>query len=266
MALAEAEIAAREDYITLDGCKIFMLRGGKGSPVLYLHGARGGGQWLPFMRRLALQHEIIAPEHPGFGRSDTPDWCDNIHDVAYFYLDLLKHLGLKQVHLVGSSLGGWIATEIAVRSTERLASLTLIGSAGLHLKGVEKPDTFLWTQEEATRNLFADQSLAEKALSMPVADDELGRQMKNRFATAKLAWAPRFYDPHLHKWLHRIDVPTTILWGAEDQLIPAVYAERFRELIPGSTVQIFKNCGHVPQIEQPEAFAAALETSIRRAA
>jgi pimeloyl-ACP methyl ester carboxylesterase len=266
MAVASADIGPREEYITIAGCRTYLQRGGKGAPVLYLHGASGGGKWLPFMERLAADHEVIAPEHPGFGRSDTPDWFDNIHDVAYFYLDLMQALGLKDVHLVGSSLGGWMACEVAVRSTAWLASLTLIGSAGLHLKGVARPDTFLWTREEAARGLFHDQALAERMLDAPLADDELERQMKNRFATARLAWAPRFYDPHLHKWLHRIDVPTAVFWGAQDQLVPPVYAERFRELIPGATVRYFEACGHLPQVEQPAAFAEALAKFVGRAA
>ncbi len=266
MAVASAETARREQTITVAGCRIHLLRSGKGAPLLYLHGAGGGGKWLPFMEQLATRHEIIAPEHPGYGRSDTPDWFDNIHDVAYFYLDLLKALDLDGVHLVGSSLGGWLACEMAVRSTARLASLTLIGSAGLHVKGVARPDTFMWTPEEAVRGLFHDQALADKMLAAPVSDDELEWQMKNRFATARLAWAPRFYDPHLHKWLHRIDVPTAVFWGAQDQLIPPVYAERFGELIPGATVRTFEACGHLPQIEQPQAFVAAFTAFVGGAA
>ena len=264
--VAEAAVAPREEYVTIDGCKTFLLRGGKGKPVLFLHGARGGGNWLPFMAKLAASHEVIAPEHPGFGRSDTPDWWDNIHDAAYFYLDLIKALKLEDVHLVGSSLGGWIAAEIAVRSTAKLASLTLIGSAGLHIKGLARPDTFLWTPEEGIQALFHDKSLAEKMLAVPVSDEELERQMKNRFAAARLAWAPRLYDPHLHKWLHRIDVPTAIFWGKQDEYIPTAYAERFAELIPGAKVQYFDKCGHLPQVEQPDAFVKALESFIRGAA
>lgn len=264
--VAEAAVTPREEYITVDGCKTYLLRGGKGQPVLFLHGARGGGNWLPFMAKLAEQYDVIAPEHPGFGRSDSPDWWDNIHDTAYFYLDLIKAMNLDKVHLIGSSLGGWIATEIAVRSTANISSLTLIGSAGLHIKGLARPDTFLWTPEESAMALFHDKALGEKMLAAPVSDEELERQMKNRFAAARLAWAPRLYDPNLHKWLHRIDVPTAIFWGREDEYIPTAYAERFAELIPGSTVRYFDQCGHLPQVEQPDAFVSALESFIRGAA
>lgn len=108
------------------------MRGGEGAPLVVLHGA-SGAMWLPFMDKLMRRFDVIAPEHPGFGESDTPDWLDTIHDIAYFYLDFLAELKLDGVHLVGPSLGGWIAAELAVRSTARLASLTLADAAGLYV-------------------------------------------------------------------------------------------------------------------------------------
>src|SRR5262245_2395196 len=138
--------------IAVRGCNICLMRGGAGQPLMVLHGASGAGTWLPFMRSLADKFDVIVPEHPGFGSSDTPDWLDNIHDLAYFYLDLLDQLDLAKVHLVGVSLGGWIAAELAVRSTERLASLTLVDAAGIHVPGVEQIDTFLRTDEQRIRS------------------------------------------------------------------------------------------------------------------
>src|SRR5438067_388757 len=105
--------------ITIDGCRIRLMRGGTGSPLLVLHGAGGGGAWLPFMDQLAQNFDVLVPEHPGFGDSDTPEWLDNIPDLANFYLDFLRELNLNSVHLVGLSLGGWIAAELAVRNTSR---------------------------------------------------------------------------------------------------------------------------------------------------
>src|SRR5215470_10542621 len=101
--------------VTVRGCNVGLMRGGAGQPLVILHGASGAGTWLPFMRSLADSYDVIVPEHPGFGVSDTPDWLDTIHDLAYFYLDFLAALDLDRVHLVGVSLGGWIAAEIAIR-------------------------------------------------------------------------------------------------------------------------------------------------------
>ena len=118
--------------LAVRGCNIRLMRGGAGRPLLFCT-ARGGANWLPFMAAGAA-FDVIVPEHPGFGASDTPDWLDTIPDLANFYLDFLDQLDLKDVDLVGLSLGGWIAAELAVRNTQRLASLTLAGAAGIHVK------------------------------------------------------------------------------------------------------------------------------------
>src|SRR6266705_1130518 len=143
--------------ITVNGCNIALMRGGNGPPLLVLHGASGAGAWLPFMAALADTYDVIVPEHPGFGTSDTPEWLDNIHDLAYFYLDVLDQLDLRAVHLVGVSLGGWLAAELAIRSTQPLASLTLVDAVGIHVPGVDQIDTFLRTDEQRIRDFFYDQ-------------------------------------------------------------------------------------------------------------
>ena len=151
--------------ISIRGCTIGLLRGGAGRPLLVLHGAGGAGQWLPYMADLAARHDVIVPEHPGFGSSDTPDWLDNIHDLANFYLDVLDQLDLAGVDLVGYSLGGWIAAELAVRNTQRLASLTLVGAAGIHVPDVAQVDIFLRNDEQRVRDLFHDQKRADAMLA-----------------------------------------------------------------------------------------------------
>src|SRR6185437_1236568 len=237
---------------------IALRRAGIGKPVLLLHGAADGGQWLPFMSDLAAHHDVIAPEHPGFGASDTPAWLDTIPDLANFYLDLLDQLDLADVHLVGFDLGGWIAAELAVRNTRRLASLTLVGAAGVHVPGVAQVDPFLRTDEQRLRDLFHDPACADdlvKRARQPELED-IG--LKNQTTTARLIWQPRGYDPQLAKWLHRIDVPTLLVWGANDRVYPPDYAAAYQKLIPGAQLAIVAECGHLPHIEQQPAFFAAL--------
>jgi pimeloyl-ACP methyl ester carboxylesterase len=245
--------------ISIRGCNIGVLRGGSGNPLLVLHGASGAGSWLPYMADLAARHDVIVPEHPGFGASDTPDWLDTIHDLANFYLDFLDQLDLTRVDLVGFSLGGWIAAELAVRNTRRLASLTLVAAAGIHVKGVEQIDPFLRTDEQRIRDFFHDPRRADEMVERLLRPELEDIGLKNRTTTAKLVWQPRGYDPHLHKWLHRIDVPTLLVWGANDRLFPKDYAFAYQRLIAGSKVAIIPDCGHLPQVEQRQAFIAALE-------
>jgi pimeloyl-ACP methyl ester carboxylesterase len=255
----------RHGFETVAGCRVSVQRAGAGAPLLYLHGARGAARWLPFMAALARHFEVIAPEHPGFGRSDTPAWLDNVGDLAYFYLDFLAALGLDRVNLVGSSLGGWIAAELAVRDQGRLGTLTLSAPAGIHVKGVQKGDVFLWSREQLARNLFADPRLAEAMLAERPSEEEQDLQLKNGLTVAKLGWQPRFYNPDLAKWLHRITVPTLVLWGDADKVIPPAYGPAFRALIPGASLQVVAECGHLPQIEKPDAFVAAVTRFIQSA-
>ena len=263
MSATIAPVVPREEYLTVDGCRTYTLRGGEGPPLLYIHGAGGGGVWQPWMNRLAQRHEIICPEMPGFGRSDTPEWFENIHDVAYFVLDLMAKLDLRDTQVVGHSLGGWIATEAAVRDTARMAGLTLIGPAGLHVQGVPKPDIFLMTPEEMARARFHDPALVAAALAEAPDEAALDRALKNRFAAARLMWAPRGYDPHLAKWLHRIRIPALVVWGAQDAILPAEpYAAHWAGLLPQGAARLIGPAGHSPQIEQADAFCAALESFI----
>jgi pimeloyl-ACP methyl ester carboxylesterase len=245
-------MGGRETFETVAGCKIRLLRGGKGSPLLYLHGARGGGVWMPFMEKLAGHFEVFAPEHPGFGSSETPPWLDTVGDLAYFYLDFIEQFGFKDLTLIGSSLGGWTAAEIAVRNCSRLQSLVLSCPAGIHVKGVPKGDIFLWPNEMLIRNMFHEQKFADAMLT-PEPDE--AQQMvlaKNKLTTARLGWQPRLYNPHLAKWLHRISVPTLFLWGDDDKVIPPAYGPAFRDFIPDSKLVVFEKCGHIPHVEKME--------------
>jgi pimeloyl-ACP methyl ester carboxylesterase len=242
--------------VTIDGCELSYLRAGRGEPLLFLHGAAGIAGWMPWMEALSQRFDLIVPDHPGFGRSSSPEWLDNIHDVAYFYLDVIRALGLGRVHLAGNSLGGWIVAEMAVRCTAQLRTLVLVSPAGLRLPGVRKFDIFAASPEANVRAAFHDQAFADRVLAAPPPD--LDTQLKNRFAVARLAWQPRLYDPHLAKWLHRIDVPTFVLWGADDGVIPAAYAGEFGRLIPGASVRIVERCGHLPHVERPDVFISAV--------
>jgi len=243
--------------ISVRGCAIAVMRRGAGRPLLILHGAADGGAWLPFMTELAAAHDVIVPEHPGYGASDTPAWLDTVSDLANFYLDLLDQLDLSGVDLVGCDLGGWIAAELAVRNTRRLASLTLVGASGIHLSGIAQLDPFLRTDEQRIRDHFHDGARADAMLARLLrAENDVG--LKNQTTTARLTWQPRGYDPHLAKWLHRIDVPTLVVWGTNDRLLAPDYATAWQTRIPGAKLAVIPECGHLPHIERASAFVAAL--------
>jgi len=240
-----------DTFVEVDGCKTHLRRGGAGDPLLFLHGASGAPVVMPFMEKLAQRFDVLVPEHPGWGRSDEPEWLENIHDVAYFYLDFLNHLNLKNTTIVGSSMGGWIAMEMAVRDTSRIKSLVLVSPAGIASPGVLPADIFLMAPEEMVRNLFVDQKLDRKSTAQP---EDVDISLKNRHTTARLAWEPRLHDPHLGKWLHRIRVPVKIVWGRQDQILPVGFVDEFKRLMPRAQVHIVEKCGHLPHAEKADEF------------
>lgn len=247
-----------DSFDVIDGCRVRIMRKGSGAPLLFLHGASGAARWLPFMDALAHEYDMIVPEHPGYGASDDPDWIESVGDLAYFYLDVIDHLGLGPVHLVGNSLGGWIAAEMAVRDPSAMRSLVLVAPAGISVPGVARNDVFLWSPEETAKNLFHDPAWAER-MPMPANDDEVMIALKNRMTTAKLGWSPRFHNPHLRKWLHRVKAPALILWGDDDRVLPPDFGPAYRDLIPGATLEVIPACGHLPHVEKaPEVAARTL--------
>jgi pimeloyl-ACP methyl ester carboxylesterase len=247
-------VTFQESFVDIDGCRTHLRRGGSGEALLFLHGASGAPAILPFMEALARRFDVLVPEHPGYGLSDEPEWLDNIHDTAYFYLDFLKHLDLERVTLVGSSMGGWMAMEMAIRDTSRIKSLVLVSPAGLAAPGVQPADIFLMAPEDVVRRLFHDPKLAEARLAEPVTPESIDLSLKNRHTTARLAWEPRLHDPHLAKWLHRIDVPVQLIWGEHDRILPVQFVETYRKLLPKAEVAIVKGAGHLPHAEKPEEF------------
>ena len=240
-----------DSFVEVDGCKVHLRRGGKGDPLLFLHGASGAPVVMPFMEKLAQRFDVLVPEHPGYGKSDEPEWLENIHDMAYFYLDFIKKVGLKNLTLVGSSMGGWMAMEIAVRDTSRLKSLVLVSPAGIAAPGVRPADIFLMPPEVLVRNLFVDQKLAEARLAAP---EDVDASLKNRHTTARLAWEPRLHDPFLPKWLHRIDVPVKIVWGREDKILPVGLGHELKRLLPKAEMHVMDNVGHLPHAERVDEF------------
>jgi pimeloyl-ACP methyl ester carboxylesterase len=229
---------------------VSLRRAGKGPPLLYLHGADGYSQWLPFFDALAEQYEVLVPEHPGYGASDDPPLIRNVSDMAMFYLDFLEALDLRDLHIVGHSMGGWIAAEILIREQSRAKSLTLISSAGIRVEGVPSGDIFIWNREELLRNIFYNQAYADIALSLQPTEQQIDTMLKNRFTSTKLGWQPRWYNPDLEKWLHRIKRPSLIVWGEDDKVMPSAYAGLWHERLPGARLAMIEKCGHVPQVEK----------------
>jgi pimeloyl-ACP methyl ester carboxylesterase len=246
----------RESDLTVLGTRVRMLTGGSGDPLLYLHGSGDLGLWLPALSGLAELYKVYRPDHPGFNASDDRAGIDSVHDLAFFYLDLLDEIGAERVALVGSSLGGWIAADLATVEPRRVSRLVLVAAAGVRAE-VPTPDAFTLSPAQVAELLYHGDDLRSLAVQQAerIEDDpeRLRRFLRNRIATAHLGWNPYMHDPKLLERLHRIGAPTLILWGAQDRMLPIGYAHRWAELLPKAELEIVEDAGHLPLVEQPEA-------------
>lgn len=244
-------------------------RGGTGDPLVYLHSAGGEGEGLDLLDKLAERFDVIAPMFPGFGESEGIEQIDDMEDGVFHLLDLFDQLDLAAPAIVGMSLGGWMAAELATRYPERVSKLVLVNPAGLYIEGAEIKDLFGRSPAEMAEDLFADQShpMAQMMHQMATAMSDAGGsrgavpfelikpQLQTMAATARLAWDPYLHNPKLRKRLHRITAPTLIVRGADDTLIPAEHAETYAREVPGARLVELPNAAHLIAIERPNDLA-----------
>jgi pimeloyl-ACP methyl ester carboxylesterase len=244
-----------QQTITLHDIEIGVTRKGSGKPLVLLHGGGGPIAAMPFADRLAERFEVIAPTHPGFDNTPIPDRFDDIKDLAFLYLDLMDALDLGDAVLMGFSMGGWTAAEMAVMTTERIAKLILVDAVGVKPGGREDrdiADIFALRPENLAKLMWHDTANAPDPAAM--SDEQMQVMVSNRTALAMYTWDPYMHDPRLQHRLHRIDVPTLLIWGESDGLVTTDYARAYRDMIPGAVLEIIAGAGHSPQTEQPKAF------------
>jgi pimeloyl-ACP methyl ester carboxylesterase len=242
---------------TINGIKTEWVEKGRGRPLLFLHPGIGLDRAAPVLDRLAERARVIAPSHPGFGGSEQPPWFNSIDDLAYFHLDLLDELDLKDTIVVGVSIGAWIAAEMAVKSTARLSHLVLANAVGIKPGDRETrdiADIFAVTEKQFNELAYFDPKRGERDYAK-MADADLRIVARNREATARYAWSPYMHDPKLTRRLHRIDVPTLLLWGTADRILSEEYGRAYSAAIPGARFETIERAGHFPHVEQPEDFA-----------
>ena len=242
------------------GARIEILERGQGRPLLFLHPGIGIDATAPVLDRLAARARVIAPSHPGFGRSEQPKQMTTVDDLAYFYLDLMEALDLRNVVLVGVSFGGWIAAEIAVKSTERIGHLVLADALGIKIGDRETrdiADIFALTEAQFNERAYFDPAAAKRDYpALPEA--ELVAIARNREAMARYGWSPYMHDPKLKGRLRRIRVPTLVLWGAADRIAAPDYGRAYAAAIPGARFMLMERAGHFPHLEAPDDFARSV--------
>ncbi len=249
-----------EEVAKVAGTELQIVKGGQGEPLLLIHGEMGHPGWMRFHEALAQDYALHIPLHPGFGKSEPLDWVMNMRDMAGWYLEALDDLGLGQVNAVGFSLGGWLAAEMATMFPGQFKKLVLVGAAGIKPPVGEIFDMFLVVAKEYIEACVLDPAKTRefKQLSPDEPTPEQAEAWEAaREAAARLSWKPYMHYPGLPYLLRRLKrLPTLIVWGRDDPIIPLSAADVYHTSIEGSRLAVLDDCGHLPEIEKPEEFVS----------
>ena len=246
--------------LSVAGSSLEVVERGRGRSLLFLHAGEGLAPERPWLDLLARRYRVIAPWHPGWSSSPLVDGIGVVDDLAYLYLDLAAELGLEDAVLVGACFGGWVATEIMVRSTARFSRLVLVDPLGVKFSGRDQrdiTDMHALPLAEYLKLAWADPAKGEVDFTK-LPDSELAAIVRGREAFALYGWKPYMHNPRLKHWLHRIDRPTLLLWGAEDRIVTPAYGENWRRRSARDGHSGSPGAGHFPHWEQPEAFVDKL--------
>jgi pimeloyl-ACP methyl ester carboxylesterase len=256
----EAVRGVTSGRLTIAGIEIEYVDRGRGAPLLYLHGGAGIEADHPFIDLLAKSRRVIAPSHPGFGRSSLPDWIDSVDDMAHVHLELMDRLKFDSADIVGMSLGGWIAAEMATKTPERFPRMALIGPIGVKTGPTDRldiPDIFAMPESELNQLRFHDPDKYRLDIAS-ISDDALAIMVRNNETLALVAWEPYMHNPKLRHRLHRAKMPVLLIRGASDGVVSADYLARYARLFPDAGITTIAAAGHGPQVEQPDATAKTI--------
>jgi pimeloyl-ACP methyl ester carboxylesterase len=253
---ADAGTRAQTVSVWHDQVRIRVVSKGNGPAVVFFHGPWGLA-WDPFLDELARRFTVYAPEHPGT-TPETPDDAgklDGLWDLVLCYDELLDALGLASAFMVGHSFGAMVACEMAAAYPDRARRLALIDPLGFWRDSDPVVNWMIMNPGDVPAQIFRDPSCEAAQRMFGTADDPTARVrvIWAMGATGKFIWP--IPDKGLKKRIHRLKAPALLIWGRDDRLVPAVYAEEFAKRIAGAQVQMIDAAGHAPQVEQPEAVA-----------
>ena len=240
----------REEY-TVDGVKTVLHVAGSGEPLVVFHGA-GTVDGFAFAEQWADRFRVIVPYHPGFGQSgDDPTFTD-IHDYVMHYLGLFETLGIDKLRLVGISLGGWMAAQFASEHNHRVKKLVLIAPAGM-IDPLHPPaDILSIPGEQVVGMLVSNFEVLKRKLPQNPGIDFIADRYREATTLARLWWEHPF-DPKFIRHLKRLKMPTMIIWGDEDKIVPVQQTELWKQHIPQADIRVLTGAGHLVHLEKPEA-------------
>jgi pimeloyl-ACP methyl ester carboxylesterase len=250
-----AAVAWNESSIAAAGTKLHLMRAGRGRPVLVLHHETGTLDRLPFYDALAAKYDVLVPHHPGYSKSERPDWMRSVRDIAVVYRGLLSDLKLGNVALVGLGFGGWIAAEMATMAPADLPALVLAGAMGIKPTQGDILDLAVTGYVDYARAGFHDQAAFDRVYGAEPSVDQLEMWDICREMSFRIAWKPYMYSQTLPHLLGSVRTPALVVWGDDDRVVPMSAGKRYVEALPDARLQVLKGCGHCIDMEQPDALA-----------
>jgi pimeloyl-ACP methyl ester carboxylesterase len=253
-------VAWQSETVHVAGIAMHLTRGGSGAPLLVLHHDVGSPEQLPFYDALARHFTVLRPAHPGYDRSQRPNWMRSVRDVAVVYQALLAGLEVTRtpasVSIVGLGFGGWIAAEMATMAPRALRRLALVGAMGVKPERGEIADQALLSYIDYVRRGFADQAVFDRIYGAEPTTPTLEQWDLNREMTFRIAWTPYMYNPTLPHLLGGVATPTLIVWGRDDRIVPLECGERYAKALGDARLEIVEGAGHFVEMEKPEALAS----------
>jgi len=234
-----------------DGLAVRIDEQGSGRPMLILHGGGGPQTVSGLASALSRRAHVLTPTHPGFAGEPRPEWFDSIDDLAFAYLDLLERLDLRDVLVIGSSMGGWIASAMASHDTRRLSGIVLIDAGGIQVEGHPIADVSSLTPDELSAISFHNPTPFRVDPST-VTPEQIEARAANFRALYVYDQGQGMGDPKLRRRLRRVRIPALVVWGESDRVIDPEYGRVYAQSFPDSRFQLIPEAGHLPQIEQPE--------------
>lgn len=232
---------------------------GTGQPLLLLHGGGGPGTVATLAAHAAKTHRVLAATLPGWNGTPRPPTLTSVAAYADAFMHYLEQRDLREVNVVGSSVGGWLATELALRDhAGRLASIIIINGVGIAV--AEHPITNIsgFTPAQLAQVAYHDPS--KFGVGMPPPTPELLAMTRaNQTTLAEVAGSPYMFDPTLRARLGKVHVPALVLWGESDRVVTVGYGRAYAAAIPGAQFELIAEAGHLPQLEQPAATFSKLD-------
>jgi pimeloyl-ACP methyl ester carboxylesterase len=252
-----------EETLRVGESSVTVIRGGTGKPVLVLHEELGHPGWLRWHTELSRDHTLMIPLHPGFGTTAQVKWVKNIRDLACFYSRMIREQGHTPIDVIGFSLGGWIAAEMAANDAKQFRRMVLVGAAGIKPLQGDIADMFMVTAR-AYLNASVSDPKGTPEFAQLYGGEQTAAQYESwedaRAETARIAWQPYMHNPSLPHLLEGVaDLPTLLIWGRQDQVVPLSAGEVYHRALAGSELMVLDRCGHRPEIEKQPEFSQRLQ-------